>query len=1040
MAVGEDTATVNPPSSAAPRLWTVPPSAPFLDCLADALTAGTLVSPGPDGRPFPLADHLILLPTRRACRALAEILTARADTDALLLPRIRPIGDIDEVELALSGPGVLGDAAAALDQKPAIGALRRHVLLTELVLAWGRTVAQTLLVPGRDEPVAIPTVPGDAAFLARDLSTLIDDFETEGSAFTELAGLVPEDHAAYWQLTVEFLKIATERWPAILAGENAVDPATRRNALLRAEAKRLASAPPKGPIIAAGSTGTIPATAGLLAAIARLPHGAVVLPGLDLGLDEDSWAAIDDAEAPQPGHPQSGLKRLLGRLGAVRAGVDPLVPAVRLERERIVAETFRPVATTDRWADLAATLDPDACERALDGLSVVAAASEQEEALAIAVMMREAIETPERTAALVTPDRGLARRVAGELRRWDIEIEDTAGVPLAETPAGALFRLIADVVALRLAPVGLVALIQHPLSAFGLNPGEARRAARLVELIVLRGPRPAPGTAGLVRTLRHAFARRETVRLHPAVRRLDDADWQAAIDLGERIAAALAPLEALGTQGTLPLDRIGVAHTEAVSRVAASPEGTTLADEDGVALLNFLDELATAAPGDLAPSLGEYPALLRALMSGIPVRPRAPGHPRLSILGPLEARLISADLLILGGLAEGSWPAATRTDPFLNRPMRRDVGLEPPERFIGLAAHDVAQAMCAPQVALTHATKSGGAPAVPSRWLQRLRAVIGKDRYKALAGIGDRYLDLARRIDLADGPVEPLGEPAPRPAVEARPDRLSVTEVETLIRDPYAIYARRILRLEPLSRLDEAPDAAQRGTIIHDALADYVRAVDAGEPADLVALGEDLFQALDDFPEVRAFWWPRFLRVAEWFVTRDAADRVGLDARHVEVPGDLAFDVAGRPFRLTGRADRFDVTGNNIHIVDYKTGTAPSEKQVRIGLSPQLPLEAAMAMKGGFGPDLARLTPDELVYVELRGSRIAGEVKTIAPEEGTVAEFAAATLENFVGLLTRFADPGQPYYVKPRAQFARTFTDYDHLSRWPEWGRMGGGD
>lgn len=1043
MADTEVTAVPTPSPAAAighPRLWTVPPSAPFLDRLADALIAGTLVPPGPDGGPFPLADHLVLLPTRRACRTLAEILSARADNDALLLPRIRPIGDIDEVDLALSGAGVLEDAALALDLPPAIGALRRHVLLTGLILTWGRTIAQTLIVPGRDEPVAIPIVPGDAAFLARDLATLIDDFETEGRMFTGLGGLVPEDHAAYWQLTVEFLRIATELWPSILKGENAVDPATRRDAMLRAEAARLTSNPPAGPVVAAGSTGTIPATASLLAAIARLPRGAVVLPGLDLDLDEDSWTAIDDADAAQPGHPQYGLKRLLGRLGAVRQGVDSLGVPERPARERIVAETFRPVATTDRWVELAGSLDEVAFAQALDGLSVVAAASEQEEALAIALMMREAIETPDRTAALVTPDRGLARRVAGELRRWDIAIEDSAGVPLAETPAGALFRLIADAAAMRLAPVTLVALVQHPLAAFGLDPAEARRAARRLELIALRGPRPTPGGKGLVRTLQHAFERRKTGRLHPAVRRLEEADWRMAIDLGERISTALEPLESLGSHQPIPLGRIGAAHAEALGHVTTTPEASTLTGDDGVALDRFLDDLADAARGDLAPTLGEYPGLLRALMTGIPVRPRTPGHPRLSILGPLEARLISADLLILGGLAEGVWPADTRTDPFLNRPMRRDVGLEAPERFIGLAAHDVAQAMCAPNVALTHATKTGGAPAVPSRWLQRLRAVVGKTRYEALVEKGSGTLDLARRLDLADGPIETPGEPAPRPPVEARPDRLSVTEVETLIRDPYAIYARRILRLEPLSRLDESPDAAQRGNIIHDALADYVRAVDAGQPADLIGLGEELFRSLDDFPEVRAFWWPRFLRVAEWFIVQDEADRIGLNARFVEESGKLVFDVAGKPFSLTGRADRFDVSGNDLHIVDYKTGAAPSEKQVRIGLSPQLPLEAAMAMGGGFGPDLARLAPNELVYVELRGSRIAGEVKTITPETDTVAEFAAETLANLVGLLTRFADPEQPYYVKPRAQFARSFTDYDHLSRWPEWGSLGGGD
>jgi ATP-dependent helicase/nuclease subunit B len=1021
-----------------PRLWTVPPSAPFLDRLADALVAGTLIPPQPDGAIWPLSDYLVLLPTRRACRAFAEILAERAEGDAVLLPRIRPIGDIDEVDLALAGAGVLGDAASALASPPAVSPLRRHVLLTELVLTWGRTIAQSLMVPGRDEPVAIPIVPGDAAFLARDLATLIDDFETEGQSFSGLGGLVPEDHAAYWQLTVAFLRIATEQWPEILSQEGCVDPAARRNALLKSETRRLTTMPPQTPVIAAGSTGTIPATAGLLAAIARLPYGTVILPGLDCGLDEDSWAAIDTEDNPQPGHPQYGLKRLLARMDAVRQGVEELVAAERPARERIVAETFRPVATTDQWAGLHDRIDGAGFDDALTGITVLQAASEQEEALGIALLMREAVDTPERTAALITPDRGLARRVAGELSRWAIAIEDSAGLPLAETAAGTLFRLIADAAAFRLAPVSLVALIQHPLARFGLEAGVARRAARVLELTVLRGPRPAPGGAGLVRTIRHAFEHRATGRLHPSVWRLEESDWQAAIDLAERIAVALAPLEKLAGNAEHSLATLAAAHDDALARVIATPEETALREEDGEALRRFLDDLAEAAPGGLAARLDQYPALLRALMSGIPVRRRAPGHPRLSILGPLEARLISADLVILGGLDEGVWPADTRTDPFLSRPMRRDIGLEPPERFIGLAAHDVAQAMGAPEIVLARSTKIGGAPAVASRWLQRFHAVIGAERYKALVAKGDRVLGLARHIDLWDGPLETLGEPKPCPPVDARPERLSVTEIETLIRDPYAIYARGILRLEPLSELDEAPDAAQRGNIIHDALADYVQAVDAGETADLIVIGAKRFEALDDFPEVRAFWWPRFLRVAAWFIGQDEADRARLTKRLVELKGELRFDIAGRGFVLSGRADRFDVTDTGLRIVDYKTGTAPSEKQVRIGLSPQLPLEAAMAMRGGFGPELERLTPDELAYVELKGGRIPGAVKTVTPEAGPVAAFAAETLDNLITLLARFADPDQAYFVKPRAQFASRFTDYDHLSRWPEWGRLGG--
>ncbi|TCT10678.1 ATP-dependent helicase/nuclease subunit B [Tepidamorphus gemmatus] len=1024
---------------APPRLWTIPPSAAFLPAFADALIAGRLVPPAPEGRRFALEEHLVLLPTRRACRTFAELLAERVG-GATLLPRIRPIGDVDEVDLALFGEGTFG-GGAALDLPPAIPPLQRHLLLATMVLAWGRSVAQTLLVPGREEPVAIPVVPGDAALLARDLARLIDDFETEGVSFRALEELVPEDHAAYWALTVGFLRIVSEEWPRLLEERGASDPATRRNALLRAEAARLAHCPPTGPIIAAGSTGTIPATAALLAVIARLPHGAVVLPGLDLDLDEEAWTAIDAASAPHPGHPQYGLKRLLGRLGAVRASVEPLVAAPRPARDRLVGEAFRPAATTEQWASLDRRLGDGLLDAAVSGIGVLEAADEAEEALAIAIALRETVATPGRTAALVTPDRGLARRVAAELARWQITVDDSAGVPLAETPAGGLFRQIVETVARRLEPVALVALIQHPLARFGLDTAAARRAARWLELAVLRGPRPAPGCDGLIRVATERLLRSADRFDHPAVRRLDTADRDAAFDLATRISAALEPLERLRDSPPVPLAKVVASHAEALSRVIAGEADELPSGEDVTALDAFLEELLASAGDGPDVTLAEYPALLAALMAGRAVRPVRAGHPRLAILGPLEARLLSADLIVLGGLDEGVWPADTRTDPFLNRPMRGVIGLEAPERFIGLAAHDVAQALGAPEVLLARAMKIGGAPTVASRWLRRLAAVVGSKRYARMCEAGNRLKGFARRLDLAEAAPRAMAEPAPCPPLELRPTRISVTEVETLIRDPYSIYARRILGLEPLPGLDEAPDASSRGEILHDALARFVHRTEAGETPDLIAIGRELFARLDDFPEVKAIWWPRFLRVAEWFAAIDAEDRRVKARRIVETGGALELDIAGRRMTLTGRADRIDVRPDGtLRIVDYKTGSVPSPPQVLSGLSPQLPLEAAIAMRGGFDGVEPGLVATELVYIELKGSRRAGSILPIAPNDTTVAAFAEETLNRLIGLLHRFCDPGQPYHVKPRAQFLKRFNDYDHLSRWPEWAVAGGGE
>ncbi len=773
------------------------------------------------------------------------------------------------------------------------------------MLAWGRSVARELIVPGREEPVAIPVRAGDAAALARDLARLIDDFETEARDFSGLAALVADNHAQYWAITLAFLKIVTEQWPAFLDEHGLSDPVTRRDALLRLEAARLARTPQRGPVIAAGSTGSIPATAELLGVIARLPHGAVVLPGLDLGMDEESWAALDDAGGPHPGHPQYGLKRLLDRIGATRGLVETLGGPVLPERELLVSEAFRPVATTERWADMGARLGDAARERGVGGLRLVETAGEQEEATSIALMMREAIDTPGRTAALVTPDRGLARRVSAELGRWDLTVDDSAGVPLADTVPGTLFRLIAEAAAARLAPVSLVALLQHPLATFGLAPEKARPAARALELVTLRGLRPRPGSEGLARIVAHRLAPGPDDMLHPAVRRAISEQGPAILDLCARIVGALEPLETLGEQGEVRLADLVAAHEAALAAVGG--EGAR-EGEAGRALSDFLDALM-AGDGGLELPLEEYPALLSGLMAGRVVRPTRPGHPRLQILGPIEARLLSASLVILGGLNEGTWPADTRADPFLNRPMRADAGLEAPERFIGLAAHDVASLMSQPNAALVRAAKLGGEPTVASRWLQRLEAVAGKTAYRRIAEAGADYAAWARDIDLADGRDE-VAEPQPRPDPAVRPRALSITEIETLIRDPYAVYAKHVLKLRPLDALDEAPDAATRGTMIHDALSRFDDALASGNVADpvatLVAIGEEVFAGIDDHPELRAVWWPRFLRVARWFAPLDAMARAGLSARHVEVSGELPFNVDGERFVLRGRADRIE--------------------------------------------------------------------------------------------------------------------------------------
>src|SRR5262244_2477895 len=488
----------------APRVFTIAASTPFVPTLIRALIDGTLVPGFPAARdPLALAGATLYLPTRRACRLARDLFLDVTQESAAILPRIVAIGDVDEDEIAFAEAATGALAAEALALPPALGGLERRLLLAQLVLKWAESIAPD----ARGEAALVANNPASALALADDLARLMDDMTTRGVAWDRLHGLVPETLDRYWQLTLEFLQIAREAWPQILAERGAIEPAARRDALIKAEAARLA-AHPDGPVIAAGSTGSMPATAELIAAIAKLARSAVVLPGLDLQLDAQSWDLIEGRRdgaarvAPAVEHPQFAMQALLRRIGITREQVVALgTPAVH-GRERYISEALRPAAATERWQQLAGCDVPLRIERALETVAVIEAANAGEEALAIAISLREALETPHKTAALITPDRALARRVLAALERWTLAVDDSGGDALADTPAGRFARLAAEAALGGLSPVALLALIKHPLARLdAAAEGAHARAIAALEKAVLRGPRPRPGSAGLAHAL-----------------------------------------------------------------------------------------------------------------------------------------------------------------------------------------------------------------------------------------------------------------------------------------------------------------------------------------------------------------------------------------------------------------------------------------------------------------------------------------------------------------------------------------------------------
>ena len=1005
-------------SGPVPRIYTIDPGLPFVDTLARGLI--WRVNEDHDGDPLALARVTVLLPTRRAVRSLREAFLRTSGGMPLLLPRMMPLGDLDEDELLFLGEGAAGDAGSIGVEggdalPPVIGGLRRQLILTRLVMSFGTRSWST------------PPDAGQAAELAAELARFLDQMETERLGFEGLRDLVPERFSAHWQATLEFLRIVSEFWPRALAEEGAIGPAERRNRLLEAQGAAWQAAPPDGWVLAAGSTGSIPATADLLAVVARLDRGAVVLPGLDRTLPEPAWKDL-----PQS-HPQYGFARLLAHMGARRDDVRPF----NADWPHGVA----PIASSDRAEILSVAMDPEprpnpaTPEAALDGVSVVACPSPADEAAVIALRMRGALEDAGRTAALVTPDRALARRVAARLRRWQIAVDDSAGTPLAGTEAGSFFRLVADMVDEAFAPIPLLACLKHPLAAGGMDPARFRDAVRTLETRILRGPRPAPGLEGLSQRLAAAM---ETA---PPEER--DA-LQGLMAWSRGLAETMAPLAAAMTASDGALADIVRAHIGAAEALAAS-ESQSGADrlwqgDDGEALGSFAAEILEAG-GTLPPFPGKrYPALLAALMAGRVVRPHWGRHPRLFIWGPLEARLQHADVMILGGLNEGTWPPDPGADPWLSRPMREALGLPLQERRIGLAAHDFAQAFSAGEVMLTRAEREGGTPTVPSRWLAQLENTIGTERFAALKARGEAWRRAAARRDgPAPGPGLVLRRPAPRPPVAVRPRTLSVTEIETLQINPYAVYAKRVLGLEPLDDIDADAGAAERGIIVHKVLQKFFeenagqlpgRDVDA-VTAGIVEIGRKVFHPIAATPGLYAFWWPRFTRIARWVAEREIERRPGLSQLAAECRGTLSFEAPGGTFTLTGIADRIDAIegGDAVAIIDYKTGVIPTKKDQALGFAPQLPLLAAIAGAGGFA-DLGPRRTAALAYWRLTGGDPAGEDKAFSVDAEEAAE---AALRGLRDLIAAFDDPDRPYLPHAVAGRVPRFDDYAHLARVQEW-------
>ncbi len=950
-------------AAAQPSIFTIPSHRSF----ADALVAGLIHRFGKD--PLSLARGRILLPNNRAVRSVSDAFV-RASGNGLLLPRLIPIGDPELDER-------IGGALHPLDERvpPAIDPTERLLKL-----------AAILQLEGTAESLRL------ANDLARTLDALL--IQEVDPIRLKLAVAEAGDIATHWEKSLQKLELIYEAWPHLLAESGSIDVAARRNMLLHQLADRWQGDPPAGFTVAAGITTNAPAVAALVARVARMPGGSVVLPGLwlsDLFPDEE-WEALEPDERGhgEATHPQFHLKMLLGQLGVHRNEVRPWRWsggfASSTARARAVVNAMAGSQFSHKWLTLSSV------ERRLGGIRFAELPDSAAEAQAIALAMREAMEVPGKTAALVTPDRQLAKRVSALLARWDINADDSAGQKLSETPIGTLLLGIAAAAAEDLAPVALLALLKHPLVG-----GDGEQRIVWLDLVraldrKLRGPRPPAGLAGLdlhfdsLAQWRHVRPRvkalsallREPVSLADFVRTLtigadaltDDRAWQGSA--GRAAAELLSELQFAEASGALEV-----------------------ASEDAV-------------------------PLLRQLFEQRAVRPPYGGHPRIFIWGLLEARLQRADLMVLAGLNEGVWPALPPPDPWLPPRVRESLGMPTLETRIGLAAHDFASALGAPEVLLTRARRDGRSPTVASRFMLRLDALSGGLPRDV------RLERLSRALD-DPGSAKPVDRPAPSPPAEQRPARISVTAVDRLKADPFAFYAQAILRLRPLDPVDDDHTARWKGIAVHEVFQEWLQHDDC-EPGKLRPRAERLLQDDAIHPMLRALWAPRLLEAIDWIAAMEfenqAKGRLPIKA---EAVGET--EVAG--VTVHGRVDRIDrFPDGALAIVDYKTGSPPTQKSVTEGFSLQLGLLGLIGRAGGF--EGANGEPKAFEYWSLaryRGKfgRLMCPAKDMDP-----GQFLVHAQRNFADAAARWLTGTEPFIAKLNPMYA-PYGDYDQLMRLEEW-------
>lgn len=1057
-----------------PNLYTIPPGVAFLSTFAEALLNGELF---PDfkynpSEPHHLANIRIYVPTRRAVRSLRSELADQIGKGSVILPDIRPLGEVeDDLGFFDTSPD---DELSNLD---AISPIQSKLILGELILLWKQALPKAFHTQLKSVPMVAPASPTDAIWLADELLSLIESAESEELDLAGIDVIDAEDHAEWWQLTLEFLKILREFWPARLKELNRQSVTTRQIAMLNKQTQDLTKNRHNGPVIVAGSTGSLPATARLIKAVSLLENGAVILPGLDQNMTPDQWQSIykvasnnvdaqhqfDLSSVVVQGHPQFGLARLLWRLGL---GIDEFRTVKELAkpdparnvRQKIISKAMLPVSETQDWSDRTSISVEDELNACRD-LTLIEAANEREEAAAIATAIRLALEpnvdNDEPDVALITPDRNLARKVSIELLKFGITADDSGGISLLQTKLGNLSIIFLHALLKAKDNLALAALLKHPFAHFGLDEEIRLRSASIIERLVLRSEKKCIDPRHLPKLVTDNFAALSEQRhVSKWLQTISDEDVDAALLLAQSVSDIFSTFHDTDGQSSEPSTAtvLSIGHwtrrtINGLEAITQSGDGLFAVWEcdEGGQLANLLEEIE-ACPTSLEVTGREWCDMLDPLISGQTVKPKTGNHPRVMIWGVLEARLQNVDTMILAGLNEGTWPSVSSNDPFLSRSMKSEIGLIPPERRLGLAAHDFQIAAGTKRVVFTRSLKSSGAPSVASRWLQRLLTVLRPETTEGIRKRGSDIIDYAELIPLRDQ-SKPAQRPEPKPESSYQPKRYSFSEVSTLRRDPYAIYARKILKLDLLENFASEPDLRLRGTIFHAIIERYSEELpnihNSKRHSVFLDCMNDEFSKHDLPTDVAFLWKQRLLEVSEHYVDWEhERDQLNVK-RHIELTAKCTLPNSSE-ILLTGRADRIDITIDNsgknyVDIIDFKTGTRPSAKEARSLLDPQLALEAFALEQGGF-KGFGAMKADSLKYVRFKPSdhlivdQVEQKPTKQNPDTETASDLGQRAADELSLMISALGDNRIGFLSRaiPVSQFDMS-GGYDHLARVSEW-------